>query len=393
MRSRELPVVGIGAAVHYTISVLDPDGREVERRARKRNLVLDQGLNLVATTAWCNLFSVAAVGTGTTPVKRDSGAILFTRAANVVTADAGFFEAGDVGRLLKFDSGEEMYITAFTDAQNVSVSVSGALPGGTPGTVWYVNQTALTTEVKRASTYGGDSGDNGMTFSLGSMVNKRTFIFSAEAGSVTYNEVGWSNTGAAGANLFGRDVISGGVTLSAGQQLKVIVELTLTATPQALTAYASVISGWTQPGAFNVESISKTGSLAICYVDDFGGTAVPTGFGLSVLEPSHNKYLALATDATPIVAQTSTDLAYSGEIAKITLVGDAYVSGTFTRTYRGTFAVGQGNSTGIRSLCVTGSNGGSNRIFRVLLDAAETKDSAHTLEIVFRLTWGRVLVN
>lgn len=381
--------VGIGACVHYELAVLE-GGRVVEQRARKRNLILDQGLNLVATTArWCELFSYAVVGTGTTPVKRASGAVTFTRAGSTVTASAGFFQAGDVGRLLKFDSGEEMYITAYTDPQTVTVGKSGTL-AASPGTVWYVNLTAHTAEVKRSNTYGTDSGDNGMTVSLGSMVNKRTIIFPAEAAPIVYNEIGWSHTGTAGANLFGRDIISGGISLATGQQLKVIVTLTLTVTPQASTAYTNVVAGWSQGGNYNAESISTNFARAISFVNSDGSTAVQTQ---QVFEPSVAKTVHLSTDATALVAQTSTTLTFSGSVGNKTLNPDTYVTGTFTRTFRGTFAISEGNSNAIRSLVVTAGAGVIDRIFRVLLNASENKDSAHTLELVFRLTWGRVLSN
>ncbi|WP_415907276.1 hypothetical protein [Oleiharenicola sp. Vm1] len=385
---RDVPGVGIGACVHYELAVLER-GRVVERRARKRNLILDQGLNLVASQRWCDLFSYAVVGTGTTPVKRDSGAITFTRAGSTVTASAGFFAADDVGRLFKFDSGEECYITAFTDTQNVTVSVAGTV-AASEGTVWYVNQTAHAAEVKRSNSYGVDSGDNGLTYSLGSMVNKRTIIFSAEASPIVYNEIGWSYTATPGANLFGRDIISGGISLAAGQQLKVIVTLTLTVTPQASTAYTNVVAGWSQDGNYNAESISTNFARAISFVNGDGSTAVQ---GQQVFEPSLAKTINLSTDTTALVAQTSTTLTFSGSVGNKTLNPDTYVTGTFTRTFRGTFAIAEGNSNAIRSLVVTGGAGVIDRIFRVLLNAAETKDSAHTLELVFRLTWGRVLSN
>ena len=377
----------VSAAVHYTVQVLNPDGSLAFALPRKRNLILDQGLNLAASHSWVALFSYAAVGTGTTPVKRDSGLTTFTRSGSTVTASANFFEAGDVGRLFKFDSGEECYITGFADVQNVTVSASGTVAAA-EGTVWYVNQTSLTAETKRTNTYGGDSGDNGWTFSLGRCINKRTFIFSAESGTVIYNELGWSNTGTAGANLFGRDVISGGVSLSAGQQLKVIVELSLSGTPATPTPYTNVVTGWTQNGAACVEGIGTASSAVFSWVGSAGNT---NEAGDAVLEPSRQKQVILSTNSAALINQTTVQQPAAGIIRAKTAGPDSYVTNSFTRTYAVTFGLSEGNSTAIRSLYLAGN--GFNVGLRILLDAAETKDSSHTLTLTFRLTWGRVLSN
>lgn len=367
--------------------MLNADGSLASSRAKKRNLILDQGLDNAASVLWANLFAYAAVGTGTTPVKRDSGTIQFTRSGSTVTADAGFFEAGDVGRLLKFDSGEEMYVTAYTDPQNVTVGTSGAL-GASEGTIWYVNQTGLTAESKRSGTYGSNSGDNGTSYAAGAYTLKRTFVFSAEGSPVVYNEIGWSHSGTGGANLFGRDIISGGIALATGQQLKVVVELEITIGPSGPVAYSNVITGWTQDGDCGVESI-PAGSSFMSQVQSSGATTQNGPF-----EPSSSgdhKLIFLCTMSDAIVAKTQSALGMTGSLGSKQMAGDSYVTGTFTRTFRGTFGIAEGNSAAIRSLVVTSFS--QHRNFRVLLDAAETKDSDHTLLLVYRLTWGRTLVN
>lgn len=376
------------AAVRYRVSVLQ-DGKTVSRRPWKRNLILDQGLDSIAVRTWPEAFSHAVVGTGTDPTKRDSGAITFTRAGTTVTASAGFFELQDEGRLLKFDSGEEMYIVTFTSTTEVEVDTSGAL-AASEGTVWYVNQTGLAAESKRTNIYGTNSGDNGSTWELGSLWRmKRTFIFSAEAGSVNYREIGWSHTATVAANLFGRDLLAGGgVNLVAGQQLKVEVELTVTLSPVTSTPYANVITGWTQDGAAGIEDsrvwkVGSAGGLDSGTGDNLRPSAVSLPWSLSTSA-------AALRDADP----SNQDLSPSTH-ATITLSGEAYVSGTFSRKFSGTYAVGAGNRTDWRSMGI-GQDGGGGQFrtqFRVLLNAVETKDSDHTLTIEFTYSWGRVLTN
>jgi hypothetical protein len=386
--------VGLGLAVNYSLAVLNADGSVAGTRARKRNLILDSGLDLVASQMLANLFSVAVVGTSATPVKRDSGAITFTRAGNVVTASANFFEAADVNRLLKFDSGEEMYVTAFTDAQSVTVNVAGAL-AASEGTVWYVNQTGLLAEAKRTNVYGTDSGDNGTTFVAVSktFVHKRTFIFSAEAAGVTYREIGWSHTATAGNNLFGRDSITGGIALAAGQQLKVVVELTVAISPNAPTAYANVIAGWSQNGTCGVESVPEpatSGRYIACVAAS--GATLQTNSN-QVFEGASTPFCVLASGGEAIVAMGTAAVNVTGRIITKGAAPAAYVQGSRYRDKVASFTVAEANSANIRSLGITSDAFGDVRCFRVLLNAAETKDSEHTLTLTFRLSWGRQLVN
>lgn len=376
------------AAVRYRVSVIE-NGRTVKRKPWKRNLILDQGLDSIAVRTWPEAFSHAVVGTGTDPTKRDSGAITFSRAGTTVTASASFFEAQDAGRLLKFDTGEEMYIATFTSGTAVEVDTSGAL-AASEGTVWYVNQAALTTETKRTATYGTNGGDNASTWELGSLWRmKRTFIFSAEAGSINYREIGWSHTATLGANLFGRDLLAGGgVNLVAGQQLKVEVELTVTLSPVSATAYTNVITGWTQDGQSCIEDsrmwkVASTGALDSLGGDNLRPSAVSFPWSLSTSS-------AVLRNADP----SNQDLSPSTH-ATITLTGQAYISGTFQRTFTGTFAVGAGNRSDWRSMGI-GQDGGGGQFrtqFRILLAATETKDSDHTLAIEFTWSWGRTLTN
>lgn len=375
------------AAVLYTVAVLDAAGREVRRLPRKRNLILDQGLNAVAARSWVANITHAAVGTGTTPTKRDSGAITFSRAGSVITASANFFDVTDVGRLFKFDSGEEAYITAFTDAQNVTVSIAGTV-AASEGTVWYVNQTGLAVESKRTNTYGSDSGDNGSTFVRPSWTFKRTFIFSVESGSVTYQEIGWSHTATAANNLFGRDLISGGVSLIAGQQLKVILELVVTLSPSESTAWSNVITGWSQDGNHGIEC---------CSLDSVAPAAPGTPTGSGVLEPSNGTlYFSLSTSTTALQVAQVGSISPGGVIgARLATGREAYVPGNFYVEFKPTWGPTIGNSASIRSIFLDYSDGSNfNRsIYRVLLAAAETKAGTHKLELTFRFSWQRTLVN
>lgn len=377
---------GHSACVNYTVRVRRPDGSVRTAQARKRNLILDQGLDLIASKHWGQAFAYAAAGTGTDPVKRDSGAITVSVSSGVATASAGFFEAADVGRLIKLDSGEEYYVTAYNST--TSVDVTGADASASECTIWYVDRTGLTAEVKRTNTYGPDSGDNGSTWASPKWTLKRTFRFSAEVGSVTYNEVGWSDQSGSGANLFGMDIISGGVSLVASEQLEIVVELEVTLSPVTAQAYASSITGWSQPGDFGITD------CRIGRVNSDGSSS-----GGTLLDPAvSTSQFVICADTTAIrdAANSNDDIAGASATAtQVNFTGAAYTPGDYFRDFTADFTVNQANRSDLRSWGIGTIEGGGQwrRNAAVLVDASEEKTSDETLSITWRFSWGRTLTN
>ncbi len=382
------PVTHAAAQVHYTLSVLDSRGRTVRRLPTRRNLILNQGLDGIVTRSWVASFSHAVVGTGTDPTKRDSGAVTVSRAGSTLTSSAGFFEAADVGRLFKFDTGEEVTITAFTDSSNVTTADAGAIAAA-EGTIWCVNQTALVTEAKRTATYSMDGGANGSSFAVETWTHKRTFIFSAEVGGVTYREIGWAHTAAAGANLFGRDLLAGvGVTLVAGQQLKVVVELSVAYSPVSPAAYSNVITG----------GFGGDGDACIEWVEVAVVNANGTSGAVRALDVSDIRVCSLSTLSVALANGSVGPVRLSPHTsAGAGLSKAAYVAGSFQLVESCEFGVGVGNRSDWRSILI-GATWSANASlieswYRILLDAPAEKLSTHKLGLTFTHSWGRVLVN
>lgn len=390
MRQRNIPVaLGEVARVRYRTGVIDRDGSLRWFHPWRSNLILDVGLNQVATSGWPAMTTYAAVGTGTTATNRDSGVITFTRAGNVVTASAAFFEAADVGRLLKFDTGEEMYVSAFTSATEVTVNIAGAL-GASPGTVWYVNQTQLTTQTKRTNQYLQDSGDNGSSWNAvnGEITHKCTFVFSTEAAPITYREVGWS-WGNVGTDLFGRDVLpGGGDALAAGQQYVIICELILRLSPVAITAVPNVATGWDTAGNAMVESVLMTISTTSIFgiVAGNGGRST-----YGALEPPSTKRVIAASATWGQLAAPSTGNVGgpAGAVKNLTAAG--YAAGSFFRDYSATFGIAEANGT-VHGLIIA-SEQAQNIGFSVKFTTPQTKANTHTLAVTFRISWQRRLTN
>ena len=380
-----LPEIRTGLkGVKYKLGIIRKETGLFEEAGEGRNLILDSGLDAIADHVFTDLTYYCHIGTGTEPFKRDSGAITTSRAGNVITTGGGaaFFEASDVGRLYKFDSGEEVYINLFTSASEVETVTSGTI-AASEGTIWYVNRTTLETENKRTSTRRQESGDNSSIVSAGVWSFKRTHIFSAAASDVTLNEIGWSwsnNT-----TLFNGSLITGSISLLAGDILVVESIFELVQAPQTTLAQADIGGG-----GFNT-----TGTIQI---EDPGLMEMPsngsqpnTSFA-TPMEPSQTNRQA----EVAISENSSAFVAYGSNRATVVLderepsIG-TYAPGSFFRDKITTFPITDGNSTNINSIELRRSS--SYPTLRVLLDNPQTKLNTQTLNLGFRLSWGRDLTN
>ncbi len=184
--------VGLKLKGRYRPQVVE-NGVVVKDYGWEDNLITDLGMDNIASNEICTLFEDCSAGTGTTAQKVDSGATTASKSGTTVTSSASFFASGDVGKLIKWDSGEEHRITSFTSATEVEVAASGTISAD-QFTMWDVSLTALTTFTKDHSAYLTGAGNCGTTRSGSVITHRRTFDFSAEGGSITYNELGVAGT-------------------------------------------------------------------------------------------------------------------------------------------------------------------------------------------------------
>ena len=388
-RIRRKPVkIGFSQSVkvRYKTFARNPDGTTIPLRDWDNNLVLDSGLNSYASRQWPVCFEYAAIGSGTNPVERDSGATTFTASAGVITASAGFFEAGDTARLMRLDSGEQGYLTYTSATQCGWTGVDVAV--ASEGTIYYVNRTALQTELKRTNSYRTESGDNSTTWSAGllAITMQRTFLFTAEVGAVTYREVGWS-WGSGATSLFGMDVFSGGGdVLASGQQYMITVQLIVTVSPGSSVTAPNVGSG-----GWNTEGDISLGCVALSNGGIAGVNTNGTSDGVNNkwLDPSATYgaiWVATATFSLPTA--TTSNVSGPAGLAGATPSNLSYTTGNFYRDKQSVFSVSQGNSATIYGVCL-GSSPGSTLSLAVKFDATQAKDAVHTLTVVFRISWQR----
>lgn len=219
-------------------------GRVVFETPWANNLLLDQGMDKINNTKICDLFLFAVAGTGNTPTEDDSGAITASTVGTTCTASAPIFAGGDVGKLLRFDTGEKAYITAFTS--NLIVTLSATLGVTTQQfSMHRVAQTGLATETKRTNSYVSGSSNCFSSRSGSTITHQRTYDFTVEVGSVNYAEIGFSHTVTVASNLNSRALFAGGaVTVLAGQNLRVIYQFLVTLSPTTPFDKTPTITGW-----------------------------------------------------------------------------------------------------------------------------------------------------
>lgn len=300
----EFPGIHIGLCNRFKAQVIE-GVRVVRETEWANNLILDAGMDRVASMSMCQLFLSCCVGTGNTPTVDDSGVITASRAGTAVTASAPIFAGGDVGKLLRFSTGEKSKITVFTDNQHVTVADSGTV-GATVFKMYRVTQTGLAVETKRSTTYLTGASNCFSTRVGGVFTNQRTYDFTAEVGSVNYAEVGFSDQAGAGANLNMRGLFSGGaVTILATQQIRVVYQFIVTLSPIVNRQKTPTITGW--PSLVQAVTCDNTTDritlashgLLTDYLIQLQGSVAPTGLSFAtnyyVKNPTTNDFQLAAT--------------------------------------------------------------------------------------------------
>jgi len=260
-----------------TVSVINSQGEVVRSYPAQNNLILDRGLDYLATKSWLGSILYCAAGTGTTPTRVAVSGTASQSGTTVTLSGSSYsFVSGDVGSWLKWNSGEEAKITAFTNSTTVTVSPSQTVASGGILALFRCGQTALDTELKRTGglststsiwpAYTDTDGNwsQGMFFdsATGKMMLRRTWDHTAETGTVVYTEVGISNTSSTPGNLFSRIVLDTPVTVNNTEKLRVQYNLYVTV-PYSITANRPTnttisITGW--PYTYNISGITSTGS-------------------------------------------------------------------------------------------------------------------------------------
>lgn len=273
----------------------------------------------------------------------------YTRSSGTVTRTAGTrdFTGADVGKVLAFSDGTEYTITANPGASTTVVTVT-PISGPTSST------------------------------------NIKLYGFQ------TYNEIGFSHTGAPGANANIRVKLASGAVVQSptginpGQQLKVTYSFLVSLSPNSSTA-----STPTATDSGNQMSTSKAGTVAVesLALASIGADG-QTDSGIVGLEPSESGSMGISTSSAALVPMNGPDR--TAGLATTDLTADAYTDGTFQNSYRGTFGLNDAIGTTWRTLMLFDVDSGT-ALFTHLFAASQKKDANHVLNAVWTKTWNRDL--
>lgn len=363
------------------------------------NLIQDAGMNKIGSSslAWVQCFGTCLFGNNVSPspIQRAPGIVTFTQTGTTITASGNFFLNTDTGALFKWGTGTggvEGYIT-YVNATTVTYSVSQTVAVPTPGTIWFVNTPALSTLYATTSTYGSNGGDNSSSIVGNVVTHKRTFVGAAVAGPVTLTEIGFNDT-TSNSNLFDRDIITGGVALTTGDQPLAVCQLIQTFTPTTSTAASNVGTGCDSTGNFLIEWLQdpSASSLAVGSVATNGNSNVG---GVPYLEPyvSNVGGAIVGASLTLQSFSTSSGTLRTGQTVIPTLIG--YVAGSFNRDKRYSLSISQANGT-IQGVTLTPGGSGATSFNCGLTQKFTTpftKSSSQTLVIDFNYAWARTLTN
>lgn len=246
------------------LEILDAKtGAVVQDKGWQDNLILDGGLDRMCLKngAFYEELGAAQAGTGTTPTKVAKTGT-WAQSGTSVTRSSGSdtFSAGDVGKRIKFATGEQAKITAYTNSTTITVSVSRTVAAAAL-TVYNTNQTGLATFTKGTTTLSSESGANITTFnsSTGEVVHRRTYIFSAESGAVNYTEIAVGASATHNTSVFSRVLLDSPASVGTGQQLRLTYEVTMNdSQAPGANVRELAITGW--PYTYNISSITSTAS-------------------------------------------------------------------------------------------------------------------------------------
>jgi len=345
------------------------------------NLILNSGLNYICSNGtepryWARK---SALGTGTTPTVYDSEAITASASGTACTASSAFFTEGMVGMLIRWDSGEEAYISSRTSDTVVVLDRSTTASG--TFAVWAVNQTGLASLV-RTSDYGNPSV---VSRSGGVSTFRVMWDHDLETVNRVYTE-GGIVLAEYPLTYFSRFLIAGGsVTVLIGQHARVTYEYDLTVTTTAVPGTWTV-DGWPVAGVDDTDGQYKvlTQDAVDGMIDWMGRPHLIPGCDWGL-----NLYLSTTT-TLPAYTDDTTRPELVGSVGGAQLVSEAYVANTFYRDATAYFNGTNGTSTAIRTVSLYS---GSWQCWAFLFDHAQTKADGYGLTLRFRRALNRVLVN
>jgi len=398
----------------YKVGVFNPATDEVIWHEEGKNLILNQGMEHIYSTAIVDqmLYGVSGVGTrvnsidGGTSQITQSGATVYLKVRTGLTdftsSAGGYPAAAQVGDMVQYSNLSESQITAVAAGGfNLTVSPSYTFTDGNTFIIWKTSQIGLQSEISRSTSYVGGTGNCGSTTVGNVITHRRTYDFPTEISPQSYNEIGiaWATTGAT--TVFSRILLASPVAIPVGFNIRILYDLQTTWWPTSSIFATASIGGW--PVAPSTSMIG-TGSLQV-----FLTSTITTATGASVtiggvLDPF---YTLVSSTALGMWASTnSQSLEVFGSAVNRTPGGAtvtsmtkaAYISDSHYADKTGVFTTAQIVSNSIRSVGIgkyvlssADPDGAANQVYCFVFNQPQSKFVTQTLSLTFRSSWARTL--
>lgn len=374
-------------------------GEVVKEYPKQKNLILNQGMDQVASTVWANLFIYCSAGNGVTPTSDDSGVTTAAQSGTSVTLTGGTYTftstVVDGGNVIKWDTGEEALIVSVADGTNCTVSNSATVADG-PFTVYRTNQTQLSSQLKRTNNYLTGTIYCGTILSANVYKMRRTYDFTAEISGANYTEIGLGWDSSIATAIFSRILLAAPVPVLAGQQLRVTYELQLSLSPPSTISKTAIIGGWPVAPALTTDGVEAIQFVGLWSINSSTGNATQFDTGQGASEPSMASNIGVFVSDTATAPNSLGNSISRAATGSVAATRAAYVAGNYYVDKTGTIPVGTGNSTAIRSMGF-GYNAPNNffpytaTTVVFVFNEAQTKLNTHTLSLTYRFSWSRVL--
>jgi len=409
----------------YKVAVVDGiSGQEIWKQENwGKNLILNQGMDRLASDYLANVTTYGVAGTGTrfnNVASGDSSGSVIGGVFGLTTGATGIQDLNSttyggwvggvlaVGDVIRFYDGTEINVVGSIGASTATVTPTATIATQSFA-IWKTSQTTLQTEVKR-----GGAGIAGSSYLVGtgncgsSAVNNvvqylRTYDFSTESVQKTYTEVGvaWDTDDAPIKSTFSRILLPQTLSIDVDQRLRLIYQLDVVFTPESASGVINAtISGWPVAPATNTNMSQSIQLMTRVSSINTSGVATTTYASLEPPAIGNNCSFFASTNSQSLVSLDSTPVNRNAlgtaDIASST--ADSYTAGSYIVYKNATFALGQMNYTNLASFGFGANNPSATlpynalgQAFAMLFNQTQSKYSSQTLTMTYKWTWGRTL--
>lgn len=311
--------IGLGFSGYYKVQVVNAKtGEIVEDRPWKKNLILNCGMNQVASSLIADLNKYAIAGTGSRPNAFTSSTSTITQSNDLVylyertghfvdwtSSLAGYNVGVEIGDTLEYNNGSRSFVLSVSPyTLQVRPTYSIDLANSQSFTLWKTSQQNLHYEYRRAGPNLTDSdylpGSGSGIWNCGSevrengrVIHRRTYNFGEETYATTYTEAGvsWRSTPAASSS-FSRVLFDDPVVVNPGYRLRLVHDMHVIYTPYVERYFIASIGTWPVLPSINtyatesIQNLKTTGQSAISYINADGTTVGGKDYDGATLDPA-----------------------------------------------------------------------------------------------------------